>query len=396
MPVEVHDPRGSRALLRVAGVYDPVQGELSGPRTIVIENGRVSSVAENPADSRGPHQHDFAHLFAMPGLIDPHTHLTLATPGDERVQVGRPVEERLLRALGHMQTMLAEGVTTIRSMGEPAFLDVRCREAFKQDLLLGPRVLASGRMLGPTHADVALVDAPADGDELLLRVRQNLAERTDWIKLYATPSSVPLFDNPRSSYFSPEEVGLVVATARRAGRPVAAHAHGGEAVDFCIDAGVSTIEHGRYLTDGQLEKMAQRGITLCATAGIVCFDYAEEHGCSADEALGATEHSIRRALEAGVNVVGGTDAVHGQLGFEVRALEHFGMQRTEALRAVTTRAADVLSLGNDVGRIESGFAADIALVPDDPRKGERLPRPVVTIVGGRIAWCDSSEIGPLQ
>src|SRR2546430_952564 len=94
---------------------------------------------------------------------------------------------------------------------------------------------------------------------------------------WACPGGPSPPHNPRSSYFSREEVELVVSTAHRAGRPVAAHAHGGEAVDYCVEAGVRSIEHGRYLTDAQLEAMVRRGTTLCATAGIVCFDDAAEH-----------------------------------------------------------------------------------------------------------------------
>jgi imidazolonepropionase-like amidohydrolase len=396
MAVELHDPKSGRAVFHVGGVLDPVHGELSGPRAIVVEDGRIAAVAANGPAAGDAREHDYAHCVAMPGLIDPHTHLTLSTPGDEREQVGRPLEERLLWALSYMRTMLAEGVTTVRTMGEPAFMDVRCRDAFAKDLFAGPRIIACGRMLGPTHADVALVDAPADGQDLLVRVRENLAVRPNWIKLYATPSSVPLFDNPRSSYFSREEVELVVSTAHRAGRPVAAHAHGGVAVDYCIDAGVRSIEHGRYLTDAQLEAMAERGTTLCATAGIVCFNDASEHGGTPDDALARTEHSIARAIEAGVNVVAGTDAVHGQLGFEIRALEFFGMSRVEAIQAVTTRSAELLFLGDELGRIEHGLVADFALVPTDPLAGERLPRPQATVVGGRIAWHADDPVEPLQ
>jgi imidazolonepropionase-like amidohydrolase len=395
MPPEVHHPRGGRAVFYVGGIFDPSRAEVSGPCSITVDDGRIVAISKSARDAGASTQHDFSDCIAMPGLIDPHTHLTLSTPGDERTQVGRPPEERSLRALGYMQTMLAEGVTTIRSMGEPAFLDVRFRDAFRQGLLRGPRIVASGRMLGPTHADVALVDAPADGPELLVRIRENLAERPDWIKLYATPSSVPLYDNPCSSYFSREEVDLVVATARRAGRPVAAHAHGGEAVDFCIAAGVRTIEHGRYLTDAQLEQMARHGTTLCATAGIVCFDTAEHESCTPDQALERTTHSIGRALEAGVNVVAGTDAVHGQLGFEIRALEFFGMTRLEAIRAVTTRSAELLGVAEEVGRIKEGFAADLALMPSGPLDGERLPRPRATIVAGRVAWHADNPVGAL-
>src|SRR5579884_830127 len=248
----------------VGGIYDPVTAETREATTIVVENGAIASLAARaPADVA---VEDFSDTIAMPGLIDAHTHLSISTPGAERRQVSAPVEERVLRALTYAAAMLAEGVTTIRVLGEPAHLDLHFRNAFAANLFRGPRILAAGRMIAPTHADVSVADAPADGMNVVARVRENLSQRVDWIKIYATASS--LLGDPHEPYYSRDEIQLIVATAHRAGVPVAAHAHGGSAVDDLLEAGVETIEHGRYLNDAQLERMAAQGTRLCSTVGI--------------------------------------------------------------------------------------------------------------------------------
>jgi imidazolonepropionase-like amidohydrolase len=168
--------------------------------------------------------------------------------------------------------------------------------------------------------------------------------------------------------------------------PVAAHAHGGEAVDHCLEAGYATIEHGRFLSDSQLERMAAQGTTLCATVGVNVFSDQRRTGRSVDDSLRDTEQSVSRAIAAGVRVVPGTDAVHGRLRFELRALEHFGLSRARAWSAATVDAAEVLGLAGTVGRIAPGYRADIALVAGDPLADGELPPVALTLVAGRDAW----------
>lgn len=367
-----------RRAFRVGGVLDPLRGEVSGPATIEVEDGVVVDVGDAGGDA-----HEYDDLVAVPGLVDAHTHFSIETPGDERAQVARPLEERVLRAHTFAERMLAEGVTTVRSLGEPGWLDVALRDA-GPTLWSGPTILAAGRIVAPSHANVSVVDAPADGDQVVVRVRENLARRVDWIKVYATASS--LLGDPTESYFARDEILAIGATAARAGVRVAAHAHGGEAVDHCLDAGFATIEHGRFLSDRQLERMATQGAALCATVGVNVFSDARRSGRSADEALLETEQSVARAVAAGVVVVPGTDAGHGRLRFELRALEHFGFSRAAAWRAATVTAAEVLGLGATVGRIAPGYRADFALVAGDPLGEGALPPVALTLVAGRIAW----------
>jgi imidazolonepropionase-like amidohydrolase len=367
-----------RRALRVGGVFDPSSGTVSGAATIEVEDGLVVAVRDGGGEAE-----KYDDLVAVPGLVDAHTHFSIETPGDERAQVARPVEERVLHATRFAERMLAEGVTTVRSLGEPGWLDVRLRDAGAA-LWRGPHIQASGRIVAPSHANVSVVDAPADGDEVVVRVRENVAQRVDWIKVYATASS--LLGNPTESYFAREEILAIGAAAGRAGVPVAAHAHGGEAVDHCLEAGYATIEHGRFLSDSQLERMAAQGTTLCATVGVNVFSDQRRTGRSVDDSLRETEQSVSRAIAAGVRVVPGTDAVHGRLRFELRALEHFGLSRARAWSAATVDAAEVLGLAGTVGRIAPGYRADIALVAGDPLADGELPPVALTLVAGRDAW----------
>ena len=82
--------------------------------------------------------------------------------------------------------------------------------------------------------------------------------------------------------------------------------------------------------------------------------------------------NTRALYEAGVPMVFGTDTpfafgnfYYSVLG-EMRALREAGLPNLEILRMATSRAAEVLGLGDGVGTIKVGGVADLLLVDGDP------------------------------
>src|SRR5699024_3654150 len=94
----------------------------------------------------------------------------------------------------------------------------------------------------------------------------------------------------------------------------------------------------------------------------------------ADAPCVLSRDNVRAMDEAGATVIAGTDAnetafapvhhgpsLHTELAYLVQA----GMNRTEAIRAATSAAADALGL-RDRGRVVEGARADLLLVDGDP------------------------------
>ena len=54
-------------------------------------------------------------------------------------------------------------------------------------------------------------------------------------------------DEPTHTQYSPEEIGVMVAEVRAAGKTCMAHAHGAQGIKNALRAGVESIEHGTYL-----------------------------------------------------------------------------------------------------------------------------------------------------
>ena len=88
--------------------------------------------------NRGP----FAGLFAIPGLIDGHVHLTLDGGSSVRTTFQEASDDNLVRlALGNARTAAKAGVTLVRDCGWPRHLSRVLLEALRSDPLL-PDVLS--------------------------------------------------------------------------------------------------------------------------------------------------------------------------------------------------------------------------------------------------------------
>ena len=119
--------------------------------------------------------------------------------------------------------------------------------------------------------------------------------------------------------------------------------------------------------------MAEKGIFLVPTLTVYGFhrDAPEPHFSSRAQAMYAHQvESIRKALEAGVKVVAGTDAGGYEHYINARELqwlvEQGGMTNSQAIVSATGWAAECLGLEKDIGTVEPGKLADLVVVDGDP------------------------------
>ena len=105
--------------------------------------------------------------------------------------------------------------------------------------------------------------------------------------------------------------------------------------------------------------------------------------------LRAEEDTLNAVRRAGGTVVLGTDsplaglAILNHLG--LRAEVKFGMQPWEALQTVTLLPARAFGYAKDLGSVEAGKLADLAIVEGDPVRDIRDAARVHTvIVGGKV------------
>ena len=136
-------------------------------------------------------------------------------------------------------------------MGEQAGIDFEFRRAVAAGELPGPRLFVSGTALSASHGHGAALGVADGVDEVRKAVRANLKAGADHIKLFVTGGVSSRGTDIYAYHYSREEIRAAVEEAHRAGRKVAAHAHGGDGVTLCAEEGVDSVEHGGLLTDAK-------------------------------------------------------------------------------------------------------------------------------------------------
>ena len=359
---------------------EPVEG-----RAVVIENGRISAVVPE-----GRHQADTTVLHLdgltlLPGLINCHVHFCLGGEADPlKVLFEQSSATTAITAVLHARRTIEAGVTTARDLGGRDAIPLAVRDAVRAGLIAGPRILAAARGICMTGGHGWRFGREADGpDDVRKAVREQLKVGADVIKIFATGGVMTPGVEPGSPQLTPDEIRAAIEEARKAGRRTAAHAQAMEGIAACVDAGITSIEHGIFLTEPIAQKMAKDGIALVAT--LIAPEQIVNHGVAAgipefavrkSEAVrGRHFESFQLAMRAGVPIAAGTDAgtplnPHGSIVPELSLMVKAGMSPLEVISSATSVAARVLGLGNEVGRIAPGLVADLIAVGGTP--GERV------------------------
>jgi imidazolonepropionase-like amidohydrolase len=355
---------------------------------VVIDGERISHVGPRSQIPIPPDAEiiDLKGGYVLPGLIDAHNHLGLAADIDILNQIHESDSRVTMRAMRRAWTHLNSGITTIRLCGERGLMDVEWRDAFERKLLPGPRLVISGWALTAPHGHMAhefsrIVEGPED---MRQAVRTNLRHGVDFIKLLITGSRATRWTQPRTTYFSKEEIEIAIDEAHRAGRKVAAHCHGGEGLLWALDAGLDCIEHAANVTDDEVVKIADAGTPVVVTLGV----YFDAHD-PPPEALDRIHPRYQPSFEAvaglhraGVPIAVGADTRHGphNLVFELLCLQRCGLSNEDLLLAATRRGAEVCGLEDELGTLESGKLADVLVVKRNPLEDVQALREVDLVI----------------
>lgn len=363
-------------------------GYLDGQGLLVEDRYIVGvGIREELAD-RADGTLDLGDAVLLPGFVDAHTHITVRPgEGDQHGQLRAPPVWQALRGVRNVGEMLRSGVTTARVMGERSGIDVAFRELVDSGELLGPRMRIATRALSATNGHGAALGT-VDGPEALRRaVRENLRDGADHVKIFVTGGVSSTGADIDAYYYSREEIRAVVEEAHRAGVTVAAHAHGGEGVDLCVEEGVDSVEHGGLLTPGNIEAMAARGTWLVLTNAIAFHPTGIEAGDAGNPSIIDRMRKVRASIEdaferiraSGLRFALGTSSMHGLFGYEMEWLVRHGVEPEEAIVAATRNGAEVLRSAHEIGTLEAGKYADFVAVAGNPLDDIRAVREVVAV-----------------
>jgi imidazolonepropionase-like amidohydrolase len=388
-------PASARVIaIHAANLIDGTSNQVRHNVLVVIKGNKIESVTSGGNPPAGATVINLpADTTVLPGLIDTHTHIFLQGE-DPKVEsyddqlLKHPSSYRAARAAVSARRALEQGFTTLRDLETEGagYGDVGIKEAINGGFIPGPRMLVVTRAISVTggyplegyNPDIVVPKGAQLGDgpvELRKITRQQLENGADWIKVYMTHRSWVdkeghLVSQPTLTV---EELKAVVDEAHGQQKKVACHAYSGIGLHRALDGGCDSIEHGLSLDDAAIAQMLKQGTWYVPTLGVYYTDWSPENtedGKRDRARAGEHEVSFKKALKAGVKIAFGTD-MGGipwtePIANEFRFMVKFGMAPMDAIKAATSRAAELLDMKGEVGVLAPGAFADIMAVQGDP------------------------------
>jgi imidazolonepropionase-like amidohydrolase len=404
IPVEARltlPDRGSGDLLITnVRLWDGTGSPVAANAWVLVKAGRIAETGTGAPGARAASVAtiDGGGKFLLPGLIDNHYHYwhQWLFDGSRR---------------------FAMGVTAGRDPGTELAEALNLRDALRLGVIPGPDTYTTGPIIdGPcgVHPLVdVIVDRPEAGPALVQALKR---AGVDAIKVYHC--------------LKPEVLTPIVAEARRLGLPVNGDLGYLTHWDAAVAAGITGLSHaytyrGAYLpgpyrifrdddlpqlwttrfrlagnvpidpdrpeVDSVLARMARGGVAFDPTIHIFSVSDSARRALGVEESARADlrwrqmQRLVKKAVDAGVMLLAGTDAL--SLNDELEDYEAIGIPRDVILQSATINGARWLGREAEFGTIRVGRRGNLLLVDGDPlAKIKDLRNVELVVKDGRVVF----------
>lgn len=354
-----------------------------------------------PADC---HVVNLSGKYVIPGFINAHAHLfgdgkpmaMMSASESKLALMKKLISSRFGKAYlksrmrTNAQTALNSGVTTIRTAGDFAHLDIILRDAFDAGEYPGPRLIAAGRSICVTGGHGALmahvVDNPWDGRKA---VRDCLRHGSDVIKILSTGGVMDAkrLGEAGRAQMTVEEISAICDEAHRGGYKVMTHCESTMGIREALEGGVDSIEHGAPIPDDLIPLFKNNPKALNGYTTLVSTISAPMDLCELGvEVLKISEivqkngeiirdgliSGLKTAIEEGIQVGMGTDASvpfvpQYEFWRELLYYQHFaGISNKQAINIATEGNAKLLGIEAITGTLQTGKSADLLVLDENP------------------------------
>ncbi|VXB33343.1 Cytosine deaminase [Burkholderia sp. 8Y] len=365
---------------------------------VLVDGRRIVRVAREEAPISAPDARriDGRGAFLMPGMTEAHTHFSWNDqPSLSAIQF-MPPEEHMLWCVRVAKRYLEMGWTS--ALGAAAAkprLDVVLRNAVNAGEFPGPRYLAGSQeitILGGL-ADNTLPHMPfkelnfgavvSGPEEMRATTRMFVKYGVDHLKINLSGEYIAGI-SAESSPFSEEEIAMLAAEAKRAGKRVAAHARSSESVKQCVRHGLELVFHASFADEEALDMLEANKDKHFVAPGIgwliSTLYHAEKWGITEEMAtkmgykreLETAADTLRKMHKRGIRILPGGDYGFAWMphGTNARDLQYFvdyiGMTPMEVLISATRLGGELMMMPDELGQVREGYLADIILVDGNP------------------------------
>ena len=365
---------GKKSFFIAAGwLIDGTGGPIRTDVLIDIKNGVISSINKmTPESLKNRPFVDLTRCTLLPGLTDSHVHLTMSGTGDPAVrhyQLTAPFETLKGVIDQHLKTHLSQGVVALRDGGDHGGYTSYYRSTCFPRAGIPIRLKSAGRAWHAPGRYGRLIGRPPVKGHTLGHSILKQEEPVDHIKIVNSGlNSLSIFGKETPPQFDLHALKDAVLAGRERGLKTMVHANGREAVALAIEAGCHSIEHGFFMGEENLIKMAEKNVTWVPTA-VTMKAYTRilgPHRCESEIAQKNLDHQldqIHKSLAYGVRIAVGTDSGspgvhHGHaIREEIRLLVSADLSLEKAIQCATSNGAKLLGLENEVGSLLPGMTA---------------------------------------
>ena len=379
------------------------------PGDVLVEGQRIVAVQRGGGLPRGDARViEGTGCTLMPGLVEPHGHVSYPDAATNADFTRLPPEEHILITLRNAKTMLDCGYTSVLSAASAKpRLDIVTRNEINAGRVPGPRYLANGpeitvtgglgdeNLLHLPHLETPTFAWVADGPDEIRRIcRLLVREGTDLLKLNISGDTGPRNSRSQRAVMTDAEVAAAMEVARAADVRVCAHARSAESVKMCLRHGVGIIYHANFV-DGEALDLLEANRDWCFVAPALGLTYqacyaATEWGFTPEKArarglveeLEVSVDTMGQLRKRGVRVLPGGDYgfawnPHGTYARDLLLfVDVLGFTPMETLVAATRLGGEIMGRPDELGQVKPGFLADLLLVDGDPLTDiKRLQRP---------------------
>jgi imidazolonepropionase-like amidohydrolase len=342
---------------------------------------------------------DLSDCTVLPPLIDAHVHLAISADSerdrtnDSRTTAYESIKPSISR---YIRDCMAYGVMGVRDGGDSKGIVLRYKNGELKAKKNRFRLNAAGCAWHRENRYGKLIGrAIPVGEDPLTAVTDGSGSNPDHIKLIQSGlNSLNEFGRQTPPQFGEETIERIYAysRARRVGLMV--HANGHLPVAAAVSGGCDSIEHGYFMGNENLRKMADAGIAWVPTITPMkaYVDHSPKDSIAYDVARRTLDHQrgqLSKAKKYGVTVAVGTDAgspgvAHGRAVWEeLKLFETAGYTTAEAVSCATLNAAQLMKTDMD-GFLAVGMPATFIAVKGTSSDVLTFGGIEMTVVQGKV------------